>query len=344
VSDDKPRGVHLVGSIPLGDAENVFRTTADILGSRLRRVTDGETGGRLDWIVWQLHRLMQHPQFQVVPPGPRNYAPNPRVGVKDDVALEDVQFGSLGYAEEARPSWDRFSRLQIDGLLPESWRFQVSLPTPLAPIEAFVIPGEEAALEPLYEDAMRREVEEIAAFVPRGSLAIQWDTAVEFGILEGVFPPFFDGDAEDGIVSRLARYASWVPDHVDLGYHFCYGDADHKHFKQPGDASLLVRIANRVSAAVERPLRWIHLPVPRDRDDDAYFAPLSDLRLREETEFYLGLVHLTDGVEGTAGRIATAKRVVSTFGVATECGMGRRPPDTIPRLLQIHAEVADPVP
>ena len=343
MSNDKPHGVHLVGSIPLGDAENVFRTTADVLGTRLRRVTDGETGGRLDWIVWQLHRLMQHDQFQVVPPGPRNYAPNPRIAVKDGIPLEDVAFGSLGYADEARPSWERFSRMQTDGALPDSWRFQVSLPTPLAPIEAFVIPGEEVSLEPLYEDAMRREVEQVTSFVPHKALAIQWDTAVEFGILEGVFPPFFPGDAEDGIVSRLVRYASWVPEDVELGYHLCYGDADHEHFKQPADAGLLVQIANRVSEAVDRPIQWIHMPVPRDRDDEAYFAPMADLRLRDETELYLGLVHLTGGVEGTTRRIASANRAVASFGVATECGMGRRPPDTIPRLLQIHAEVADPV-
>jgi hypothetical protein len=343
VSNDNPRGVHLVGSIPLGDAENVFRTTADVLGTRLRRVTDGETGGRLDWIVWQLHRLMQHDQFEVVPPGPRNYAPNPLLAVKDGIALEDVRFGSLGYADEARPSWETFSRLQADGVLPASWRFQVSLPTPLAPIEAFVLPDEKVTLEPLYEDAMRREVDEIASFVPHESLAIQWDTAVEFGILEGVFPPFYPGDAEEGVVSRLARYAGWVPDDVQLGFHYCYGDADHEHFKQPADASLLVRIANRVSEEVDRQIQWIHMPVPRDRDDDQYFAPLADLALHDETDLYLGLVHMTDGVEGTLRRIATAQRVAPAFGVATECGMGRRQPETIPALLKIHAEVADPV-
>jgi len=31
------------------------------------------------------------------------------------------------------------------------------------------------------------------------------------------------------------------------------------------------------------------------------------------------------------------------FGVATECGLGRRPPETIPDLLRIHSEVAAPV-
>jgi hypothetical protein len=36
-----PRGVHLVGSVPLGDAEDVFRAATAILGGRLRRIPDG---------------------------------------------------------------------------------------------------------------------------------------------------------------------------------------------------------------------------------------------------------------------------------------------------------------
>lgn len=343
MTDEKPRGVHLVGSIPLGNAENVFRTTADVLGERLRRVTDGETGGRLDWIVWQLHRLMQHPQFEMVQPGPRNYAPNPRVALREGVSVGDVRFGSLGYAEEARPSWEVFARLRDEGVLPASWRFQVSLPTPLAPIHAFVIPGQEMGLEPLYEAAMQREVDEIASFVPHADLSFQWDTAVEFGILEDVFPAYFSGDPRQGVVDRLTKYASWVPDDVELGYHLCYGDADHEHFKQPADAGKLADIANAVSQTVTRSIDWIHLPVPRDRGDDAYYRPLADLQLHDETELFLGLVHLTDGVEGTNRRIATARGIGRPFGVATECGMGRRPPESVPSLLEIHAEVADPV-
>jgi hypothetical protein len=46
----KPRGVHLVGSVPLGDAEDVFRAATSILGGRLRRIPDGETGERSNWI------------------------------------------------------------------------------------------------------------------------------------------------------------------------------------------------------------------------------------------------------------------------------------------------------
>ena len=83
------------------------------------------------------------------------------------------------------------------------------------------------------------------------------------------------------------------------------------------------------------------MPVPRDRHDDAYAAPLKDLKLNPETELYIGCVHHTDGVEGTVGRLETAEQFASDFGIATECGFGRRDPNTLPELLDIHAEVAD---
>lgn len=66
------------------------------------------------------------------------------------------------------------------------------------------------------------------------------------------------------------------------------------------------------------------MPVPKDRDDDAYFEPLSQL-LPElgQTELYLGLVHEHD-LEGTQRRIRTAERHVPRFGLSTQCGLGRR--------------------
>jgi hypothetical protein len=46
----QPRGVHLVGSISLAGAEDVFRVASSILGGRLRRIPDGEKGVRTNWI------------------------------------------------------------------------------------------------------------------------------------------------------------------------------------------------------------------------------------------------------------------------------------------------------
>jgi hypothetical protein len=82
------------------------------------------------------------------------------------------------------------------------------------------------------------------------------------------------------------------------------------------------------------------MPAPRERDDEAFFAPLGNLKLHPETELYLGLVHYTDGVAGAQKRIAAAQRFVSTFGIATECGFGRRPPETVAPLMALHRDVA----
>jgi hypothetical protein len=67
----------------------------------------------------------------------------------------------------------------------------------------------------------------------------------------------------------------------------------------------------------------MHMPVPIDRTDDAFYAPLRNLQLDPGTELYLGLVHAEDGVEGTRRRMAVAGKFVDTFGIASECGISR---------------------
>src|SRR4029079_606443 len=71
------RGAHLVGSVPLASAERVVETVATHLGDRPRRIPDGETGPRSDWIVWQLPVFTSQPQLEVVPPGPNSWRPLP---------------------------------------------------------------------------------------------------------------------------------------------------------------------------------------------------------------------------------------------------------------------------
>ena len=44
--------VHMVGSIPLANAEDVFTRLCDSLGPHLCRLPDGETGERARWIYW----------------------------------------------------------------------------------------------------------------------------------------------------------------------------------------------------------------------------------------------------------------------------------------------------
>ena len=71
----------------------------------------------------------------------------------------------------------------------------------------------------------------------------------------------------------------------------------------------MVEIANAIAARVARPIQFFHMPVPKGRTDDAYFAPLERLRLGDETELYLGLIH-HDDAQGDAARLAAARRHV----------------------------------
>jgi hypothetical protein len=319
----RPVGAHLVGSIPLADTATVFRKVSAQLGPYLRRMPDGETGARAGFIGWQIPAFLE------------------LVALAQRGAAAGAPMPPLGYAAAALAAYPVFAQLREEGVIPLSVRFQVSLPTPVALVHALVEPADQPAVEALHTAQLRAELNTILAAIPHAALAIQWDTPIEFAILEGVMPTAYV-EPQAAIFERLLHWGDWVPADVELGYHLCYGDDEGKHFKEPADTALLVAVANHLAAHLERPLQWIHMPVPQGRDDAAYFAALAGLRLRPESELYLGLIHLADGVAGAERRIAAARPFVADFGVATECGMGRRPPATIPDLLALHATVAEP--
>lgn len=211
------------------------------------------------------------------------------------------------------------------------------------------MPEDRARFEPVYERALLAELNVILDAIPHDALAIQWDTAVEFGFIEASsgydekygrgLTAWFD-DVWDGVIERAVRQAAAVPLGVELGYHLCYGDAGEQHFVEPADTGNLATFIRLLLARTPRPIDWFHLPVPIERDDEAYFAPLKDLGLAEETELYLGLVHREDGVEGATRRIAAARRSLPVFGVGTECGIGRAPAEQVASILETHRAVA----
>jgi hypothetical protein len=209
----------------------------------------------------------------------------------------------------------------------------------------FLVEELQAALDPVYNEAVGREIDKLAAAIPHQDFAIQFDVAsAVFARLQredtGVY-----GETKSAMQEKfaaiLATLANRVPAGVELLFHFCYGDSNHRHVVEPVDMGDMVDMATRLDALVKRPINLIHMPVPRDRADDAYFAPLKRLKLRPETQFALGLVHHSDGIEGAARRMATARNYARDFAIGTECGFGRRRPETIPELLRIHAAAAE---
>ena len=343
-------GAHLVGSINFDDAERTMRTAAEHLGDRLKRIPDGEVGERFHWIAFQPGTLAAADGIERVgdTPIPLRMLDIRPIRIAEGVDAADLVLPPLGYAHAARASWAVFERLRAEGAIPPGTRFQVSLPTPIAVIASFVREEDREAFEPVYEAALAAELAEILAAIPHDSLAIQWDAALEFAILEsaafagrgGKRYEWFD-DAWAGTSERLARQIDRVPETVEVGVHLCYGDVAEKHFVEPSDTANMTRFTNLVVERAARELSWLHLPVPIERDDSEYFAALSGLRIPEETELFLGLVHREDGAAGASRRIAAARTHVSRgFGVATECGFGRAPEGTTVPLFEAHRAVA----
>jgi hypothetical protein len=333
--------VHLVGSVALDTAQDVFATAGQLLGPHLKRVPDGEPGGRRLWISWQVPLLRANPGLQVVArPGAEGYSLVP-LRLADGVEPHQLHFGELGYAREARTSYQDFLQARANGDLPSSVRFQVSLPTPLAVINPFCTPEDAPKILPVYEQAMLREVGRICDAIPHADLALQWDVCIEMLMWDGRRSGALAPDMERVLGETFARLAAAVPDDVELGFHLCYGDMDAKHMVEPQDAGKAVGLANFIFASVKRSVTWVHMPVPIDRADDAYFQPLTHLERAPGTELYLGLVHAADGVAGTRKRMATARKYVQDFGIASECGISRgREPSVALEFLRVYAAAA----
>ncbi|WP_211284840.1 hypothetical protein [Mycobacterium palustre] len=345
MTHERPVGVHLVGSFPFDDASGVLELVADTVGDRLHRVPDGETEDRRYYYNWHIGIIYYRArdQLQWVSPAPDRYPQLPWFKRRRDADLSTVDFGTFGYAQWAKDSYARFVKLRDGRRFPEHVKFQVNMISPVVPLIGLFDEAIRADIEPAYERALLADLAEILEAIPNDDLAVQWEHVYDVSFWERHQEPFWADDVEEGVLKRIERYSALIPDEVDIGYHLCYGDYQHRHFMEPTDARVLTEMANAITARVGRPIQFFHLPVPRARHDDSYFEPLQDLQLGPQTELYLGLVHYTDGVDGTRRRIETAFRHVDSFGVATECGFGRRPPEQIPGLLRIHRDVTRPV-
>jgi len=338
--------VHFVGSIPLPDTESVLRTLCQTVGPYLVRIPDGETGIRRTWIKFlqdvlannpAIERADEVPPFKFVQWDGRLIREIPRLRLKKG-AKPDPQTFNSGYADMAIQSWGVFERLQKAGVIPAGVKFQVCLPTPIAPTYNNMLPADRPRLLPALTQHFVGEVGKIMAAIPNERIALQWDVCQEVLAGEGYYE-VGPVDFRTETMEVLAAIGNAVPRAADLGYHLCYGSPADEHLVQPKDAGLMVEMANAIVAGVNRPIQFFHLPVPKGRTDDAYFAPLNNLVLGPETARYLGLIHHNDGA-GDSARLAAARRHTRVDGIATECGMARGDPARLPALLAAHARAA----
>jgi len=341
-----PSSVHFNGSVNLPDAETVMREISERIPTGVRRMTDGETGERNYWILFQIRKFMEMPEFEAVSSGQAyetspDAPPMPQLRLAEGAGADRVNWPDLGYAAEYRKSFEIFDRLQADGTIPSDVRFQVQYPTPLASTAVTFNPEDLTAITASYEAALFADLDRLLDALPHDRVAVQWDVAVEFGLLEGTYGVTL---SVEQLTPALARCVERVPADVPTGLHLCYGDYGHQHFKQPESLQMQVDLLNAVVAGSGRPVDWASFTVPQATDDAAYFAPLRELTASPETELYLALVpyYPDDQAEGTtAAQIAHIDAALGgrEWGICTECGMGRVEAGDVPKLLDVHREI-----
>jgi methionine synthase II (cobalamin-independent) len=342
------RGAHLVGGLAAPTAADAMTAAVDVLGRHLRRLTDGETGPRSQWIWWQIDKLTAVDGIHVGEPHVNPETGNPDYSVFPGLDVDEgvsIPAGALGYAAAAVDSYGDFTRLRAAGVVPDGVRFQVSVPTPFAVVVAWSAGESQRRLWEPFKAALFAEVAAIQQAIPAEDLAIQWDVAVEIGALEGVFTAIPELASFERIVAETVACVEQVIPPVARGLHLCYGDYRHRHFVAPTDLGLLVRLANAV--ATEAPVDFVHMPVDRENGRvEAYFAALRDLAVGD-AELALGVVDYENDPARTDELVAAAASAGRPFSVATECGMSRLGERgeavTLRDLLEQHARVAAPI-
>jgi hypothetical protein len=349
-----PSSVHFNGSVNLPDAETVMREISSRIPTGVRRMTDGETGERNYWIQFQIQKFLAMPEFESVRSGQAYETGDveapamPQLHLAEGVLAETVNWPDLGYADAYSKSFEVFRALQQDATIPAGVRFQMQYPTPLASMATTIVPEDLPGVAASYEAALFSDLDQVLATIPHDRCAVQWDVAVEFGLLEGGFGPQVPLEE---IAPGLTRCVDRVPQDVPVGLHLCYGDYGHQHFKQPESLAVQVHVINAVVSDARRAVNWVSFTVPQSRSDQDYFAPLRDLHVGPETELYFALVpyHPADQLQGTTGEqvrlidaaLAKSPSGKREWGICTECGMGRVGADDVPTLLDLHREILE---
>ncbi|HEX4012207.1 MAG TPA: hypothetical protein VHX62_19450 [Solirubrobacteraceae bacterium] len=336
----------LVGSLPAQSTDAAFRAGGELFGDLVFALPDGETGPRAAWVGYEREQLARPAadvvvvQETVSPTGrPRHAYETPVFGVRDGAS--ELHFGSWPRIDDAIASYQRFTALRDEGIIPAGLRFQIGLPFPSSAMNGFKADfGRDYPIAArAFEALVGRELPRLLAAIPAGDLAIQWDMAYETQDIEGVLAWTTEGAWERfaGPVTRLTRL---IPEEVLVGYHLCYGTFPEWPMYEARDYGVLVRMANFAVAESGRTVDWLHLAGPRylRSEDRSFFRPLVDLD-PGPARVFLGIVLPVDGLPGLRRRHATASRYLRDFGVAMYCGFGRQPGEDGMETMREHRRV-----
>lgn len=269
------RSVHLVGSVPMASTDEVFVKVSEALGPYLKRLPDGETGQRLNWVghlekVFAANPALERTDevFRIHPTATGWY----RYRLKKGKRIETCAPATCSMPIMPWPLMRRSGGCRSRGRSrTKSWQCSSMSRQPSSHDCSEMKPPTTAAA-----GTKCRMSSALSSSISATTCRTEWSCCTTFAT------------ATTNTSTRSSRltWGTWSN-------------------------------SRTACSRVKRSVQLVHMPVPRNRADEAYFRPLRRLELRPETELCLGLVHFTDGVEGAKRRLEAARRYVQDFSIAT---------------------------
>ena len=322
------RGALLVGSVPVGSAQESISLALTKLGKRLHSVPDGETGERRNWIIHIIEALRAHPDFEVAKEGDwSDYDKTPRLRLAKGVRLKADAL-DLGYAAAFRANYPTLVAEREKHGLP-GIAYQVGIPGDLD-LALFVFgPGGILTKRRPFTEATVREITAIQREAG-DDVVFQIEVPAELVFVAQMPPPLRPLVAHY-MAGGICRLAKQSPSGTRFGVHLCLGDMNHRALASMADVGPVVLLANAIARRWPegRRLEYMHAPFAAANIppalDERWYAPLSKLAQPSGTRFIAGCIHEDLSVEDQRALIDLIEQRLGTrVDLATACGLGRR--------------------
>lgn len=341
------RAVHLVGSYPAGSAEEAMLAMLEGAGARLLTLPTGETSRYEFYIQPIIEGLAAQGVLEVKRAGSWESSRERtvyQVPHGTELTGDAMELGYRAEAEEALPIYRRLrAERDLTGL-----PLQIGMPTDFT--LAFIAMGVAGIRS--HRDAFRAAAARDIAAIRESAgeeVIVQLEATAEM-VLTAKSAPLHRGlDSVLGIGKGIAAAAEAAPAGTRFGVHLCVGSMNNRSRVTMRDARPLVELANSVARRwpSDRPLEYIHGPfaagdVPPSTDP-RFYAPLAELDLPSGTRFIAGFVHESPSLEEQSTTLLMIEEALGRRldGIASACGLGRRPREIADAMVARAAALAD---
>lgn len=242
-------------------------------------------------------------------PGNQHWAPAP----PDAATAADL-------VAQALQGYERYRRAAAAGHVAGGTRWQLSVPSPFTwlsrALPAEQVAGRLAAFTADLQAALAR----VAAELPPGDLALQWDVAGETALWESRGRDLTAGRQLAGrVLEGLVELAEAWPAGAELGYHLCRREAGGEWAPDPLDAAQISHLAGALLASVSRDIGFFHLPAPRLAAAPEWYAPLTRLQAWPQTALHVGVAWDDDDAGAVSARLTALHGLLPRALAAPAC-------------------------